>query len=214
MYQDLREKTIDAYMATIPLITLNIVWFVASLPLVTVIPATAALYYATNQVAHGKPATVGTFIEGFRVCFRRSWTWGLLNLAVVAAAVAYVYIFSHAQELWTVWASAVVVVIFFVWLTVQMYVFPLLLEQVEPKLMLAIRNSLIMVLKRPLYSMGVTLVLLALAAASTVFVFPAWLLITAGACTYLANLATLSSIRRVTGRIDTPATVETPSPEA
>lgn len=191
----LRDRLTDAYMGLIPLVTINVIWFVASIPLVTAIPAAGALFYATNQMAHGKPASWRTFVEGFRICFRRSWGWGLLNLLVGASAFTYLTIFSRQTESWATWASAVVVIALFLWLTVQLYVFPLLLEQVEPKLRLAFRNSLVLLLKRPFYSFGVTLGLILLAVATSIVVFPAWFVLTGAVCAYVANRAAIDSIR-------------------
>jgi uncharacterized membrane protein YesL len=202
----LRDRLLDAYMGVIPLVTINVIWFVASLPLVTAIPAAGALFYATNQMAHGKPAGWQTFIEGFRLCFRRSWGWGLLNLLVGASLVAYLSIFSRQRESWATWASAFIVVIAFLWLTLQIYVFPLLLEQVEPKLGLAFRNSLVLMLRRPMYSFGAALLLIVLAVGSTILIAPAWFVITGAVCAYLANRVVLNSIRTLgSGEPDAPA---------
>jgi hypothetical protein len=40
---------VDAYLAAIPLIVLNVTWFLISLPVVTIFPALASLFYATNR---------------------------------------------------------------------------------------------------------------------------------------------------------------------
>jgi uncharacterized membrane protein YesL len=196
----LRDKVADAYVATIPLITLNLVWLVCSLPLVTLIPSTAALFYATNRIAHGKSADIPTFFEGFRLYFRRSWLWGLLNIVVVAILVSnFVYYGRFDSNLASV-AGGIVIVASVLWASLQVYTFPLLLEQEHPHLRLALRNSLILLIRRPFFTLGALLLMALLVAISILVILPAWLFFTASACTYIANMATLSSIAKVNGK--------------
>ncbi|MBI1257820.1 MAG: DUF624 domain-containing protein [Chloroflexi bacterium] len=193
----LRDKLTDAYVATIPLITLNVVWLVTSLPLVTLIPSTAALFYATNHLAHGKSADMYTFFEGFRLYFRRSWFWGLLNLLVIVVLASNFLYYGHLSAQWATIAEAIVIVVSLVWLSLQVYSFPLLLEQEKPDLRLALRNSLILLIRRPFFTFGAALLMVALAVFSSLALLPLWFFFTASTCTYLANLATLSSIAKV-----------------
>ncbi len=125
-------------------------WFVVSLPIVTLIPATAALFYATNRLAHERPASPSTFFEGLRKWFWRSCLWGGLNLLVIAVLVSNLIFYSRIQAVWTALATALVVFLLIVWLLLQISMFPLLLEQEQPSLRLAFRNSFVVLLKRPL----------------------------------------------------------------
>src|SRR6266498_5968430 len=79
----LRDKLINAYLDLIPLIILNLVWFIISLPIITLIPATGGLFYATNKLAHGHSADWRTLIEGFRLYFWQSWVIGLVSVLLV-----------------------------------------------------------------------------------------------------------------------------------
>jgi uncharacterized membrane protein YesL len=199
--QKLRDRVTDTYLSLIPLISLNIIWFVCCVPLVTAIPSTAALFYATNRLAHGGNADWRTFFEGFRVCFRRSWGWGVLNVLVVVGLVSNFLFFSQQlQGVVRVWAGAAVIVVAFLWLSVQLYTFPLLLEQEQPRLLLALRNSLIALLKRPFRTFAFTLVVLAIAGVSTLVLVPLWVFISASLCAYIANRATLVAIAVIMGR--------------
>ena len=197
--QTLRNKLVDAYMGTIPLITLNLVWLITSLPLITLIPSTAALLYATNRLAHGKVADAHTFFEGFRLFFRRSWLWGLLNVLVAVILASNFIYYGRLQEKWATVADAIVIVVTVIWLSLQVYSFPLLLEQEKPSLRLALRNSLILLIRRPFFTFGAVLLMVALVVFSSLVLVPLWFFITASACAYVANLATLSSIAKVNG---------------
>ncbi len=194
----LRDRLADAYVASIPFFTLNVLWIIVSLPIVTIIPATAALLYATNRIAHGQPAGVSTFIEGLRKWFWRSYLWGGLNLLVAAVLVSNLIFYTRLHESWTAVATAVVIFLIVVWLLLQISTFPLMLEQEQPSLRLALRNSYVIVLKRPLRTLGYVLLIALIAALTTFVIQPAWFFITASVCAYLANRATLSAVRAVT----------------
>lgn len=198
--QNLRDRLADAYVSTIPLVTLNVVWFIISLPIITLIPATAGLFYATNRLAHGKSAEWRTLIEGFRMYFWRSWLWGLLNVAVVVILASNFIFYSMSTADWSMAARVMVVVVMLIWLALQLHTFPLLLEQEHPKLLQALRNSFVILMKRPFHSFGMALVVAVLIAVSTLVIQPAWIFITAGLCAYLANRTTLSAITKLTGK--------------
>lgn len=67
------------------LVLLSVVWLVGCVPLVTVIPATAALYYAViKSIRRGR----GDPLKEFWSAFRRNWRRGIpMSLAAVAAGL-------------------------------------------------------------------------------------------------------------------------------
>lgn len=202
MQDILRERLINFYLALIPLITINILWVIASLPVVTLIPATGAMFYATNRLARGKGADWRTFVEGFRFSLRHSWFWGLLNVVVVVLLVSNYLFYAEMQRgsSGLPWLPALVTVAGFLWLMLQLYTFPLMLEQEQPSLRTALRNAAIAVLQRPLPTLALVLLVIVIVAISSTVVVPAWLFITVSLCGYIANNATLSAIAKVTGR--------------
>lgn len=196
----LREQLFDAYVAFIPVITLNLLWFVVSLPLVTAIPATGGLFYATNKLAHGRNADWRTFFEGFRLHFWRSWVVGLANLLLALVFAVNFIFYSWNDSNWVYFARAVVIVVALFWLAIQIYLFPLLMEQEKPHLRLALRNSGVILLKRPLFTLGATLLVGLIIVLSTFVIQPAWIFISASGCAFLANQATLYAIAKITGK--------------
>ena len=97
-------------------------------------------------------------------------------------------------------ARVMVIVVILIWLALQMHTFPLLLEQEKPKLLQALRNSFVILMKRPFHSMGTALIVAVLIGVSTLFIQPAWIFITAALSTYLANRVTVSAITKLTGK--------------
>src|SRR5204862_3975459 len=105
-----------------------------------------------NLLAHGKPAGWRDVIEGFRRYFWRSWLWGLLNVAVIMILGSNLIFYSMGKESWSVVAQAMVGAVILIWLALQMHTFPLMIEQEKPKLLQALRNSFVILVKRPFYS--------------------------------------------------------------
>lgn len=198
--RELRARLLDAYLLAIPLIVLNLVWFLACLPLVTAFPSTAGLFYATNKLAHGQSAGWRDLFDGFRRYLVVSYPWGLLNLLVAAIVFSNVVYYSQQDAGLTQVARVVLVALGLFWAMLQVYTFPFILEQERPSLRLALRNSLVIVLKRPLHTLALTFALLALAVITTVALAPAWLFITASLCAYTANAGTLAAIGKLNPR--------------
>jgi uncharacterized membrane protein YesL len=197
--QDLRTALVDAYVGAIPLITLNLFWFLISLPIVTIFPALAGLYYATNRLGHQRSADRHTIIEGFRAYFWISWRWGLMNVLVVAILMVNIFYYGVANTDLANVARVVLITILLLWIMVQIFTFPLLIEQDDKRLRTALRNSLVILIKRPLFCLGLLILLTVIAVVSTIM-GPCWVLISAALCTYLANRATIGSISRITGK--------------
>jgi 4-hydroxybenzoate polyprenyltransferase len=64
---------------------------------------------------------------------------------------------------------------------------PLLLEQTDRRLLTALRNSLVLFIRRPGFTLGLILFLASLIALSTLVLPPAWLILTASLSAFLAN---------------------------
>lgn len=175
----------------------NVLWALLTLLVLTAPPAAAGLYYMTNQLAHDVQVTWRSFFDGFRQYFWISWRWALFNLLILAILLSNVFFYSEMEGEIFFWIRAVFIALVLIWLLLQTYTFPLLIEQTEPRLFLALRNSVGLFAFNPKYALGVALVILLLAYLTTVFVWPAWLLFTAGLSAYLANRTTGYIVRQI-----------------
>ena len=165
----------------------NVLWALLTIPLITAPPAAAGLYYTTNQLAHDRPVTWRTFFEGFRLFFWVSWRWALLNLLVLAILFSNLVFYTEQEGDIFFWVRAIFIAMVIIWLLIQTYTFPLLIEQTEPRTFLALRNSVGLFAFDPKVALGVAISILLLAYLATMFVWPSWLLFTAGLGAYLAN---------------------------
>lgn len=190
------DALVDAYYEAVPLATFNVLWFILTLPVITALPATAGLYYATNQLAHQKHVTWRTFFEGFRSHFWLGWHWGLANLLVLMVLGFNFWFYGRVEASWAVWAQGALLGLMGLWGFLQLYTFPLLLEQEDRRMRIALRNSLVLFLKHPAFSIGLAFFVMLLVLVSTFLLPPFWLLFTASLSAYLANRGTIDVIKR------------------
>ena len=83
--------------------------------------------------------------------------------------------------------------VFVLWSIVQIYVFPFILEQTEPSIKLALRNSAAISIRFLGRTLGMAVAFVILVALS-VLLPPMWVLLTGSVMAYFANWQTLSAI--------------------
>ena len=113
---------------------LNLLWFICSIPIVTLGAATTALYYTTLKIARDEEETSLTrmFFRSFRENFRQSTVLWLILLAVGVFLAGDGYILYHLRAssagavavMWTL-ILALVIGAAVIYTIVLLYVFPL-----------------------------------------------------------------------------------------
>ncbi len=163
----------DYYEEMFRLVGANLLWLVLAIPVVTLPPATAGMFYLTNQIAHHKTVELGMFFEGFKKYFFKSWLLTLLNVAVLA--IFYMNFTFYGQRVGGQWGSilqGLFVGLAVMWCLIQLYVFPMLLEQEEPRLRLALRNAAFMAFASPIATLVLGVLLAVTTLASLVLALP------------------------------------------
>lgn len=79
------------------------------------------------------------------------------------------------------------------WLHLQIYMFPMLIEQTDKRLRTAVRNSVLLFAARPIRTIGWGLLLGAMTL-TAVFFYPSWAIISASLLLYLSNWAAKSAL--------------------
>jgi len=90
---------------------------------------------------------------------------------------------------WPIWLT-----LFVMWTLTQLYTFPLLLQMERPSLKIAVRNSLVIIVRRPGPSLGWLIAVVTISLISSFRVPPLWVVITASLMLYISNRATLTAI--------------------
>jgi uncharacterized membrane protein YesL len=162
----------DWYDDWINLFLINVLLLLAWLTVVLGPPVTFGLYHVTNQLAHGRSGGPRDLLAAAWRYFGQSWLWMAINLvAAVLLFVNYVF-YRQVTSTWSLAVQAIFLALALLWLVVQFYTVPYLMEQEKKSLKIALRNGLFTSLAAPAY----TFVLVGLAglviALSLVFVLP------------------------------------------
>lgn len=176
------------------IILLSCAWVVFSIPILTVGPATAALYYTTQKMLLGENVSV---FRCFRKSFRDNLKQGMVLTLIFGAAAAliyYDYLFSYmVDESLGQILRITFGVLAAVWLIFACYTFPLQAQFQNP-IKYTLKNALLL----SLIHLGKTVQLVALHLIPVVICFalpelftrllPLWLFCAPGLIAYLSTL--------------------------
>ena len=164
----------------------NLLWFLVSVPVVTAPPATAALYAITREMGYRNSVVWLDFFRMMRRYFWVGWRWALLNLAAVVIYAANLMFYAQSDPPADFLGRGFWTAAFILWLVVQMYCFPVLLEQERPAIRTALRNALVLVLRHPIYTLTLGIVVVVLIFAS-IRVAYFWIFFTVALLCFLYN---------------------------
>lgn len=197
--QALGAAAVDLRYSVVHLLAFNVIWFLASLPLITLPSATIALYVVAQKISYRRAASVGDFFAAMREYWWISWRWMLIS--VVAAAIMAVNVLFYRS-----WDNAVGLVLIGLWIgialiwgVVQLYVIPILLEQDRPFVRTALRNALVLSLRHPFYTMTCALWAGFLSVISVILPF-LWAMLTPALLAYFYSRAVYHLVRVEQGR--------------
>ncbi len=159
----IRQAAGDWWDNWFALATLGLVWLLASLTVVLIPPALFGLAYALRSIPQGEAPSVGDWWRGVRQYFGQAWLLAFINL--VLAVLFWTNIWFYGQ-IGTPLAEGLrwfFLPLTLIWLVIQFYAVPFLLEQERKHLGIALRNGFYLMLAAPLYTLivgGVALGLL------------------------------------------------------
>ncbi len=175
--------------------------------LVSLPPATAGAYYVTNRLAHDRVGSAGHFIEGMRRYAVPSWILAVLDVVVLVIVILNLRFYGAMDAMWVPLAIALWLAVLFVWFIVQLFVFPILMEQQEAKIPLALRNSLLISFGSPFHTLPVVVLialvvgLLLVLAPNLPGVIPLFLLVPP-LVALLTNVAVVERLKQLRGEPD------------
>ena len=178
------------------LMLMNVVTVLLVIPVVTFPPALAGLWNAANLAAKGRSVHWSDYFEAFRRYFWKAWGLALLNLVVVAILYANFRFYTPGTGPFQInanvsmWIRAIFVGVAMVWSIIQMYPLALLLEQVDQRLRVALRNAAVLFVANPGFTILLLLLLLIVVVISTVLPV-LWVLFSLGLVAVVCNQAVL-----------------------
>lgn len=154
----IKDRFMDFYYDAIPLFTINLVWFLMSLPVVTIFPATGGLYYAVLELERENTVDWSTVWVGIKKHWWLSIQWGLLISFGYIFMTANIWFYLNLDRGWSIFPLTISIVVLILWSAVSQFSFPLLLLQEEKKILLALRNGYVIVMRKPLAALKVLLI--------------------------------------------------------
>jgi len=175
---------------------MNIVTVLLAIPVVTLPPALAGLWNTANRVAQGRAIGWSDYFAGFRHYFWKAWGLALLNILVAIIVLTNIRFYTAGNAPFAInptvslWIRAFWVAVGFLWLILQMYPMALLLEQEDQRLRVALRNTGVLFIANPGFTLVLALLLLIVGVIST-FLPMLWFLVTPALLAVVCNKAVL-----------------------
>ena len=162
------------------LMGVNLAWLGLSLLIVTAPPATAGVYYLTNQLARGETVSFGLFVQGMRRYFRRSWLLAIIVLVINALLAVNLLFYASFTNQWVRLLSVLWGYLIVFWLAMLIYLFPLLIEQESKSLLLLLRNAALLVLDNLAFTLTLGVLLLLFLLLNVFLAVPLLLIVVSG----------------------------------
>ena len=165
--------------------------------------ATVGMFCVTNRSAHGKAVHVSDLFDGVKRFWWRSWIWFLVN-AVILALVGYsLYWYTglvggYAKFL----VGGFWLGVGLIWALMQIYFWPLMIEQAKPTILRAWRNAFVLVIREPLFVLVLLVCFIAITIISVIFAV-AFMIAYMAIMSLVANNATLALLAK-SGVIELP----------
>lgn len=147
------------------MLVVNGLWLIANLLIIPGPPATLALQWYSNQLAHDEAVDHTDYWRAIGRFFKVGWRWGIVNLLIIAFLVGD-YLITYQAQAFTgrKLVLGVYVALLIFWLLMQFYALPFLFEQKEPKLIQAWNNALVLISRNLpfviLLALSITLIML------------------------------------------------------
>jgi uncharacterized membrane protein YesL len=162
----------DTWQELWTILIVNLLFIFANLLVITGPPATLALFFYANRIAHEERATERDFLQAMRTYWKPAWRWGFTNLLVIGLLTGDYYLVETLTENARVasFVQGLYITLIAGWLLLQLFTLPFLFEQKQPLVFQALRNAAIF-LKRNLIFVFVFVLLLLLSLVAGVLAF-------------------------------------------
>lgn len=146
----------------------NFFWLIANVLIIPGPPATLAVVYYSNRIAHSEQADFADLWSAFRKYWGPAWRWGALNLVVAAFLAANISLTGDMElGIWKPFVQGLYVALLAIWLVVQFFALPFLFEQKQMSIRQALRNSVVLIGKNMGFSLALLIFLVLILAVGT-----------------------------------------------
>jgi uncharacterized membrane protein YesL len=131
----------DVYNWLLPLVTINILWFLLSLTVILMPPATVALYDVAYEAKRGRSPEIRLYLRAVRRWLVPGWIWALINTGLALVAL-FAFSFYGTQPGVAQIALVICIAYSAVIVLAQYYFWPYVMLQIQVSLRTAARNAL------------------------------------------------------------------------
>lgn len=132
------------------LIVLNVTWILFSLPIITLPAATLALAYSIRiMVIDETNYSWKIFVESFKRYLISSWRWFLPAILLPVIFIYNILFFAVESYTLSVIIQAANIVMLLIWLILQTFTLPFLVDQEQPVMRVALLNSIRLLYQKP-----------------------------------------------------------------
>jgi uncharacterized membrane protein YesL len=132
------------------LVVLNVSWVLFSIPVITLPAATLAMAHSIRiMVVDETNYSWRIFLEGFKRYLFISWRWFFPTILLPVVFVYNILFFAVESYTLSVIIQAANIVMLFIWLILQTFVLPFLVEQDQPVMRVALLNSIRLLYLKP-----------------------------------------------------------------
>jgi uncharacterized membrane protein YesL len=130
MYMKFIDTRLYQWLDTVSnFLFLNVLWFIASLPLITIFPATAAIFAVTRDWVRGKEiGVVEPFLRYFRENFFQSLVTGVVWTLLGLLLILDIYFFNQVNHWSRTPLLSVIAITMVVYLAMTVYLFPVIVN--------------------------------------------------------------------------------------
>lgn len=146
----------------------NVLWVLVSIPIITIPAATGALFYLTQRVISEEEdkalelASHKDFWVGLRKHWARSTLLGFLDLAALLVLVVSLQFYLTRPQALLRWLVGPILIFALVWMGMQIFLFPLLIEQPDKPILQVVKQAMFLAIGYPLFNLQLILVMILL----------------------------------------------------
>jgi uncharacterized membrane protein YesL len=160
-FRILRLAFRDTWQELWTILIVHLLFLLGNILIITGPPATLALFFYGNKIAHGETANEREFLEAIRKYWAPAWRWGLINLLIIGLLTGDYYLIGNLTNNANMVAliQGLYVTLLVSWLLLQLFALPFLFEQKQPSVFQALRNATVFIGKNLIFVLVLALLL-------------------------------------------------------
>ncbi len=151
---------------------LNIAWLALQVTIVAGPPATAAMYAVARRLADDEYLELRHYWQAMRQMFWPAWRWGAVNLVVIGVIVGNFWFYQHTSGLLVTLLRVIWATIAIYWFIANLFYWPFWLIQEDHRMVTTYRNCLLLLGKKPVLILTISVLCAVLIVASILITLP------------------------------------------